>query len=290
MKKLKQGFAMLAVLTLLGAVLPVWAAAEEYEGIDVSLYQENIDFNSVRAAGRDVVYIKAGQADFEDPLFRANAVKARQAGMNIGFYFFVTAENTTQAETQAKYFASLIRPFYYDCRPAVDFEQYGSLEPEQLDQIALAFSKTLAAETGIAPLFYTNAWSAENIWSDALTVYPLWVAEYGVSSPRTGIWDSWAGYQYGSGRVSGVPTAVDLDIFTDAVFLSDEEYTAAHGYPRPTPPEEPETFDYTVRWGDTLWDLSIHYGTTVSELVELNSIENPNLIFVDQILKIPVRE
>lgn len=285
MKRLKLGFAVLAVVTLLGTFLPV-LAAEEYEGIDVSLYQEDIDFNKVRAQGREVVYIKAGQADYEDPQFRANAVKARQAGMNIGFYFFVTAENTAQAETQAKYFASLIRPFYYDCRPAVDFEQYGDMGPEQLNRIALAFSKTLAAETGVVPLFYTNAWSAENIWSRDLTVYPLWIAEYGVSSPRTGVWDGWAGFQYGTGRVSGVPTEVDLDIFTDAVFLSDEEHNAAHGYPRPTPPE---TFDYTVRWGDTLWDLSIKYGTTVSELVELNNIKNPDLIFVDQILKIPVR-
>lgn len=285
MKRLKLGFAVLAVVTLLGTFLPV-LAAEEYEGIDVSLYQENIDFNEVRAQGREVVYIKAGQADYEDPQFRANAVKARQAGMNIGFYFFVTAENTAQAEAQAKYFASLIRPFYYDCRPAVDFEQYGDMGPEQLNRIALAFSKTLAAETGVVPMFYTNAWSAENIWSRDLTVYPLWIAEYGVSSPRTGVWDSWAGFQYGTGRVSGVPTEVDLDIFTDAVFLSDEEHNAAHGYPRPTPPE---TFDYTVRCGDTLWDLSIKYGTTVSELVELNNIKNPDLIFVDQILKIPVR-
>ena len=52
---------------------------------------------------------------------------ARQAGMKTGFYFYVTATNTAQARQQAAYFAELIREVPYDCRPAVDFEQYGSL-------------------------------------------------------------------------------------------------------------------------------------------------------------------
>lgn len=292
MKRIKLGFLIIAAVILLGAVSPIWAGAEEYadlhEGVDVSLYQGDINFSSVRADGRTVVYIKAGQDDYEDPFFRRNAALARQAGMNVGFYFFVTAENVSEAQEQARYFASIIRPFYYDCRPAVDFEQYGDLSVSELNRIALAFSKTLTAETGVVPLFYTNTYSAENVWSDSLTAYPLWIAEYGVSRPETGVWDGWAGHQYvDNGLVSGISTPVDLDVFTDGVFLSEAEHLAAHGYPKPDP-AEPETFDYTVVWGDTLWDLALCYGTTVDELVSLNHIDDPNLIIVGQILKIPV--
>lgn len=44
---------------------------------------------------------------------------------------------------------------------------------------------------------------------------------------------------------------------------------------------------YTVVRGDSLWNIARRYGTTVKELAQLNSIKNPSLIFIGQILKIP---
>ena len=44
---------------------------------------------------------------------------------------------------------------------------------------------------------------------------------------------------------------------------------------------------YVVKAGDTLSGIAAKFGTTVSELVKLNNISNPNLIYVGQVLKIP---
>lgn len=44
------------------------------------------------------------------------------------------------------------------------------------------------------------------------------------------------------------------------------------------------TTRYTVRRGDTLSAIALRYGTTVQNLVNLNNIRNPNLIYVGQIL------
>lgn len=44
---------------------------------------------------------------------------------------------------------------------------------------------------------------------------------------------------------------------------------------------------YKVETGDTLWALSRRFGTTVEELQAINNIENPDLIYVGQILTIP---
>lgn len=43
---------------------------------------------------------------------------------------------------------------------------------------------------------------------------------------------------------------------------------------------------YTVQKGDTLSAIAAKYGTTVDNLVSLNGISNPNLIYVGQVLKI----
>lgn len=43
---------------------------------------------------------------------------------------------------------------------------------------------------------------------------------------------------------------------------------------------------HTVVWGDTLWDLGIKYGVPYMEIARINNIQNPNLIYVGQVLKI----
>ena len=45
---------------------------------------------------------------------------------------------------------------------------------------------------------------------------------------------------------------------------------------------------YTVKRGDNLWNLSRQYGTTVQSIAQLNQIQNPNLIYPGQRLRIPV--
>ena len=55
--------------------------------------------------------------------------------------------------------------------------------------------------------------------------------------------------------------------------------------PQPTVPSTGKT--YTVAKGDTLSEIAAKYGTTVDTLVQLNGIQNPNLIVVGQVLKLP---
>lgn len=50
-----------------------------------------------------------------------------------------------------------------------------------------------------------------------------------------------------------------------------------------------ETFEYTVRSGDTLWLLSRRFGTTVDEIKRLNGL-NSDLLNIGQVLKIPTAQ
>ena len=44
---------------------------------------------------------------------------------------------------------------------------------------------------------------------------------------------------------------------------------------------------YTVRPGDTLWAIAQRFGTTVQDLVNLNGIADPDLIYPGQVLRLP---
>ncbi|MBQ8001396.1 MAG: LysM peptidoglycan-binding domain-containing protein [Ruminococcus sp.] len=45
---------------------------------------------------------------------------------------------------------------------------------------------------------------------------------------------------------------------------------------------------YTVVDGNTLWGIANFFGTTVDEIVKLNELTEPELIYPGQVLRVPV--
>lgn len=62
------------------------------------------------------------------------------------------------------------------------------------------------------------------------------------------------------------------------------DYSEQPEPPEPPKPEPEENVYYTVVRGDNLTRLAQRFGTTVAQLVQWNSIKNPNLIYVGQVL------
>lgn len=101
----------------------VSATSNLYPGIDVSNWQGYINYEEIINEGIQVVYIKATQgSNIVDSYFRTNYENAKSAGLKIGFYHFLTATTTQEAETQAQFFTSVISGLEPDCRLAMDFE------------------------------------------------------------------------------------------------------------------------------------------------------------------------
>lgn len=259
-----------------------------YQGIDVSAYQGNINYELVKQAGIDIVYIKASEGNYlEDPEFKTNYENAKNAGLNIGFYHFVRARNEQQAIEEAEFFASVIANTEPNCRLAMDFEIFGDLSINEINAISKTFLEKTQELTGKEMVVYSNTYDAINIFNSTIANnYPLWVAQYGVSEPSdNGKWNTWIGFQYSDrGEVLGINGNVDLDRFTQEIFLSNIEQIPEPI--NPNPEEIKNVIYYTVKRGDTLSKIAREYNTTVEQIVEVNNIRNPNLIFTGQILEI----
>ena len=94
-----------------------------YPGIDVSNWQEYIDYSEVINEGIQIVYIKATQGfNIIEPYFKTNYNNAKSAGLQVGFYHFLTATTAEEAIAQAEFFTSTISGLEPDCRLAMDFE------------------------------------------------------------------------------------------------------------------------------------------------------------------------
>lgn len=294
MKKLLVLLIVPALIFML--ILPVSAAGlppssdTVYDGIDVSKWQGDINFGSVADDGIKIVYIRVGaDNDYEDPLFEKNYAGAKAAGLKIGFYFSMTASTEAEAAAQADFFTGLIAGKEYDCLPAMDYGFTHNISTATANANALAFLKELKKKTGGDAVIYTDAYGARSVWNSAVaSEAKLWVAQYGVSEPEAnGKWPDYVGWQYSdTGSVSGISGDVDKDHFTDGILL--DEPASVPGDKIPPAAKTQKLITITVVRGDTLSALAREYDTTVGEIVLLNNIKNPDLIFVGQVLYIRV--
>ena len=276
-------------------VLPSFAFSPSgdtiYEGIDVSSWQGEIDFSQVKASGIEVVYIKSSEGFRSvDSYFEQNYANAKNAGLKVGFYHYVTARSVEDAVKQANFFVSTISGKNPDCKLAMDFESFGSLGREEINQIALTFMQTVKNVSGKDVIIYSDEYNANSTFESNLAIYPLWVAQYEVSEPTVREhWSNWAGWQYTDrGEVPGISSYVDRDKFTNEVFLDDT--SEVPDVPTDKPDENEGYTTITIRYGDTLSELAIEYNTTVERLVELNNIANPNLIYAGDTLIVPTSD
>lgn len=262
---------------------------KKYQGIDVSQWQGDIDFEQVAASGISMVYIRSSLGGgFIDPYFEQNYQRARAAGLQIGFYHYVTARTASQAQYQARFFVQTIQGKDFDCRLAMDFEDLTNLSAAEANEIGLAFIQELEKASGKKAVVYSNAYNAGAMFSGALTNYPLWIAEYGVSQPSSAVnWSSWAGWQYtDQGRVPGISGYVDRDVFTDSMLLK----TSGQVKPIPQPSPSSGMIAYQVKAGDTLRAIARRYHTSVAAIVQENDIANPNLIYPGETLCITIHD
>lgn len=282
--------AALVLLTCTSVSALPAASGEQRRGIDVSMWQGDIDFEEVAESGVDTVYIRSGLGcDYTDPYFEQNYERARAAGLNVGFYHYVTARTVSQAEYQAHFFVNTIQGKEFQCRLAMDFEDLTTLSAAEANEIGLAFIRKVEDLSGKGTVVYSDAYNAGAVFGGGLTEYPLWIAEYGVSEPSSAVnWDSWAGWQYSDmGNVAGISGPVDLDLYTDAMFL---EEPGSVPVPVPMPEPSVSVVEYTVKSGDTLWGIAEMYRTSVSAIVSENGIANPNLIYPGEVLRITLAD
>ena len=160
--------------------------------LDVSKWQGEIDVAAVADDGVEVVYIRSSVgSSYVDPYFERNYTQAKANGLKVGFYHYVNARTVEEAQQEAQFFAATVRGKQPECRLAMDFEYFGDLTVDQINAISRAFLETLQQASGKEVALYSNSYQAANVFAADLAVYPLWVAEYGVSAPAAnGKWSS----------------------------------------------------------------------------------------------------
>lgn len=257
-------------------------------GIDVSHYQGLVDWGKVKATGVVFAFAKATEGvSHGDATFAANWSGIKNAGLVRGAYHFFRASQDPAA--QARFFLQTVSLSPGDLPPVLDVETADGASNDAIQSGVKTWLDAVAAQTGVTPMIYAAPGFWNGYMSGDFGAYLLWVAQYGVNSPRLpNGWSNWNFWQYSqSGKVNGVAGNVDLDYFQGS---ADDLTAFARGSATPVaavPTPGPGAQTYTVKSGDTLGEIAAKFGVTTSSLASANNIQNPNLIQVGQVLQIP---
>lgn len=183
-------------------------------GIDVSEWQENIDWEKVRDDGYQFAIIRTsyGIEQQEDAHWQEHIAGAQAAGLAVGAYHYSHAITVEQAIQEADFFISLLEayqwdfPVYYD----IETDRQDFLSAEQLTAIAQAFLERLQQAGYEAGLYASQYWLEHRLNMTELQEYEVWIASYTDPLKYEGVYGMW---QYTkSGHVQGVLGNVDINI------------------------------------------------------------------------------
>ncbi|EQB4335407.1 GH25 family lysozyme [Clostridium botulinum] len=190
------------------------------KGIDISMHNGNINFNGVKNAGYSVVIIKATEGvQYVDPYLNTHYNGAKTQNINIGFYHFMSEK--TDPTQQAVDFWNAIKDKQFNVIPVLDIETNNQgRSPKAISDRCIQFLTKFKNLSGYDCLIYTGGYFGRDNLDSRVKQYPGWIAHYGVNTPMaTGF--SVIGHQYTeTGRVNGISGNVDLNNFTDKIFIS----------------------------------------------------------------------
>lgn len=224
---------------------PIVEGKAPYKVIDVSDWQDKINWQKVRADGVVGAIIRYADGNTLDKRFDENMRGAIAAGLHVGAYIFSRAKTKKTAQSEAERLFNACKPYAVDMPLYIDLEASGL--GKYADQSAEAFLNRIASFGGRGGVYANLNWwnnylkdTARNYSSNA-----FWIAQYNdkMTYKTPGIMGMW---QYSSsGTVNGIKGRVDMDwcyvAYWDKAVTPSEPITEPKPTEPITPPTEAET-------------------------------------------------
>lgn len=208
-----------------------FAGYQILNGIDVSKYQGDIDWQKVKADGISFAYIRVGYRGYgaegklsPDPYYKTNIVNAAAAGIDVGVYIFSQATTEAEAVEEANYVIDLIRGLPVSLQLILDYEfasgangATGRLYDAHLSRdaatnVCIAFCNRVKS-AGYDPMVYANKVMLTNYLDGERIANSgkVWLAQYASRATYEGTYQVW---QYSSnGAVNGISGRVDMNFW-----------------------------------------------------------------------------
>ena len=186
-------------------------------GIDVSAWQDEVDFDAVKAAGCEFVIIRIGYSEDGkmtlDKRFDENFKKAKAAGLKTGVYLYTTDNTEEKIRASADQLIEKLGGEALDFPVVFDWEDFGHFQTYEMsfadvNNLYDAFADQLS-QSGYESMLYSSKNYLEKVWEDTDT-RPVWLAHYTDETDYKGPFFLWQASC--TGRIDGIDGDVDMDI------------------------------------------------------------------------------
>lgn len=192
--------------------------------VDISEFQQGINFNKMKNDGIKAVIIRAGygrETSQKDSMFESHYRNAKSADMKIGVYWYSYADSVGDAEKEAKACLACIggkaldMPVYYDLEDSSQIR----LGKSKLTEIAERFCDTVKANGYKVGVYANLNWFSNHLDYNRLrNKYSIWLAQYNDKAELDcDIWQNSS-----SGRINGYNGRLDTNIVYDESLYGDD--------------------------------------------------------------------
>ena len=192
----------------------------EIKGIDVSAWQENINWDTVADYGMGFAILRITEnGNVTDKYFEKNYTECQRHNIPMGVYKYSYAMTVSEIESEAKKVVAVLagRKLQFPVWLDLEWNNQRALGSESIHKLAEAFEKIIIA-AGYRFGIYCNADWYENVICSHLKKYDFWIARYPASDngtlqerlrPDFGV-----GWQYSSkAKIPGISGTVDRNVF-----------------------------------------------------------------------------
>lgn len=215
-------------------------------GIDVSYYQGNIDWVSLKNSGVQFAILRLGYTGYAssktkalDPMFEVYYRNAKAVGIPVGVYYFSRATTKEEGISEANFVLQHLQgkqleyPVYIDVE---DTYYQANTNIANLTSAVKAFCDTIESKKYYVGIYASLNWFNTKLNLNELTLYDKWVAQWGNVNTFRGPYGMW---QYSStGSIANV-NPVDLNYAYKDFPKIMKEY-GLNGYIKEIPPIPPK--------------------------------------------------
>lgn len=153
------------------------------KGIDVSAWQENIDWPAVKEAGIEFCIVKLGEGCRLDSSFVVHINAAVDSNLKVGIYYYARATSEGAAQAEADWVAAQIREYLNGVCPEMGI--WYDMEAPQIDDSGVditALCRAFIDELTAAGFNYVGVYSSYNWLTNKIDTasldVPYWCAQY----------------------------------------------------------------------------------------------------------------
>lgn len=266
-----------------------------FRGLNVSEFQNIIDWERVKSAGYQFAMLLAGHGlGILDRRFLQNASECNRIGLPVGAYWLCRAINPDAARQEADGCINAVSscrleyPVCYNIDQAtISYAaQHGvTVTPSLATQFIQNFCDRVE-ELGYYAMFSCDQNFLHTYFPPEISkCYTFWYSCHSNTFDNT----ECSMWQYtDQGNVPGISGNVDLNLeFTDFPALIRRAGLNHLDGSLPLPDAAQNFITYVVQPEDTLSHIAERYGTTYEALADLNDIPAPDIIYAGQTIRIP---